>query len=91
MADMNANSQLLGDKSNNTKGKQLETLNRTGKMIPQGPPFHTFVGRRNLTTPDKVISNKKFTFNLHLQQGPQTTSDHLPIVARISCNPIQIP
>ena len=55
-----------------------------------GPPFHTFVGRKNLTTPDKVITNKKFTFNTHLEQGRQTSSDHLPIEAKISTNPIQI-
>ena len=60
-------------------------------MTHHGPPFHTFVGRRNLTTTDKIISNKKFTFNLHLQQGPQATSDHLPIIAKISVNLIQIP
>ena len=91
IADMNANFQSLGDQSTNNKGEQLETLNRTGKMTHHGPPFHTFVSRKNLTTPDKIISNKKFNFNLHLQQGPQTTSDHLPIIAKISVNPIQIP
>ena len=60
-------------------------------MNHQGPPFHTFVGRRRLTTPDKIITNKKFLFNLHMQQGPQTSSDHLPTIAKISTNPIQIP
>ena len=60
-------------------------------MTHHGQPFHTFVGRKPLTTPDKIISNKKFTFNLHLQQGAQTTSDHVPVRAKISANPIQIP
>ena len=88
---MNANSPNFGDNNRNTKGKQLEIINRTGKMNHQGPPFHTFEGRKRLTTPDKITTNKKFLFNLHMQQGPQTSSDHLPIIVQISTNPIQIP
>ena len=43
------------------------------------------------TTPDKALTNRNFYYNIHLQQGPITTSDHFPIIATISSNPIQIP
>ena len=74
---MNAKSPFFGDSYQNTKGRQLETINRSGGMTYQGSPFHTFIGRRNLTTPNKVIISKKFNFNLRLQQGPQKTIKQL--------------
>ena len=89
MGDLNAKYQLF-EVANNPKGKHMETINRLGRINPRGPTFTTFIGGNYTTKHDKVFTNQSFYYSLHLKQGPVTTSDHLPIIAIISSNPLQI-
>ena len=41
--------------------------------------------------PDIALTNKQAHLNTYLKAGPLTPSDHLPIIMKISTNPIQIP
>ncbi|KAF2344824.1 hypothetical protein FHG87_024419, partial [Trinorchestia longiramus] len=41
--------------------------------------------------PDIVLTNTQTFHNMRLDQGPLTPSDHIPIIATITANPIQIP
>ena len=91
MGDLNAHHRLSKGRNSNQKEKQLEIINRLGRMTHRGPSFPAFRARNSTTSPDKVLTNKHFYYNLHLKQGPATSSDHLPIIAIISANPIQIP
>ena len=68
-----------------------EIVQRLGTMTRRGPSFPKFIARNSTTTPDKVLTNKDFYYNLHLKQGPATSSDHLAIITTISANPIQVP
>ena len=53
-----------------------------------GPSFPTLIRSNTVTTP---ITNKYTFHTIHLTPCPTTTSDHIPIIAKITANPIQIP
>ena len=91
IADLNANHPTLGYRHTNTKGRQLHHLihNRTLQHI--GPDFPTFINYRSATTPDIILTNFRTYHNTHIEQGPLTTSDHIPIIFTISTKPIQTP
>lgn len=91
LADLNANHPLLGYRTTNTKGRQIEYLiqNRTIRHI--GPQFPTYIARNITSTPDIILSNNQTYHNMHITQGPLTTSDHIPIIFELSVNPILIP
>lgn len=91
IGDFNARHTIFGHNNNNNVGNSLNTIINTGKLIHLGPNFKTFIGHRNLTTPDRVFCNNKAALNYHLQQGPITSSDHIPIVMKLSTSPIQTP
>lgn len=90
IGDFNARHRIFGHNNNNTVGNSLQTIINSGKLIHIGPNFKTFIGNQRLTTPDRVFSNNKAALNYHLQQGPVTTSDHIPIIMKLSTSPIQI-
>lgn len=91
LADFNARHRFLGTADTNAAGAQLHRIRQANKLNLLGPEFPTFYGYRNPSTPDRVFGNNLFAFNTHFTPGPPTTSDHLPIVATISVEPIQIP
>ena len=51
-----------------------------------GPDFGTLASKRG--KPDIILSNNHNMYNLAIQQGDLTTSDHLPIIVKISTKPI---
>lgn len=91
LGDFNARHQLLGHAGRNNVGDGIATAINTGKLVHLGPHFPTFLGHHSLTTPDRVFCHNKAFFINHIQQGPLTASDHLPIIFTISTCPIQIP
>ena len=91
MGDLNARHRTLGNSNCNNIGKSLHTLITEKKLKHIGPFFPTFINTRASTTPDIVLGNNKIFHNIHLTPGPNTPSDHIPIIAKISANPIQIP
>ena len=91
LADLNARHTTLGNSSSNHVGKQIHSLITRHKCTHIGPYFPTLITHNSTTSPDIVLTNNKAFHNIHLQPGPITPSDHIPIIATISANPIQIP
>jgi hypothetical protein len=71
-------------------GKQIATLIDRGHSNHIGPYFPTFITHRSKTTPDIILSNRHAFHNHFSEPGPVTPSDHIPIIFKISTNPIQI-
>lgn len=91
LGDFNARHRIFGYQDNNNVGIGFQTLIDMGKLIHLGPNFSTFIGHRTLTTPDRIFTNNKAFLNYAIQQGPITTSDHIPILFTLSTSPIQTP
>ncbi|KAF2362270.1 Reverse transcriptase domain [Trinorchestia longiramus] len=91
LADMNAQHPTLGYNYTNMKGKQIHALINKNKCIHIGPNFPTLLTHNYSTSPDIVLTNTQTFHNIRLQPGPLTPSDHTPIIATITANPIQIP
>lgn len=91
VTDLNANHYTLGYRHINTKGRQLHQLIRNGMIKHIGPHFPTYIARNVTTTPDIILTNTRTYHNIHITQGPLTTSDHIPIICTLSTHPIQIP
>ena len=89
--DLNARHSILGHNNNNTVGNNLSQLIGANRARHLGPNFPTLLRGTGCTTPDIVLCNRVAFHNIHLEGGPLTSSDHIPIIARISGNPIQIP
>lgn len=89
--DLNAKHRILGNNYNNNIGKSINILMEQNKCLCLGPNFPTFISHNSATNPDIVLSNRAVFHNIHLKPGPITPSDHIPIIAIISANPIQIP
>ena len=91
LGDINARHRTLGHQDNNPVGRNVHTLTTIGTCKHVGPHFPTLIRHNSATAPDIVLTNNKTFHNLHLQPGPLTPSDHTPIIATITCSPIQIP
>lgn len=90
LGDFNGRHTAFGNKDNNTVGKSLINLINQGKMLHLGPHFPTFFGHNSKTNPDKIFSNKHHYLNCSCEAGELTTSDHLPIIFRLSTKPFLI-
>jgi len=91
IGDLNAAHPQLGNHSTSLTGKQIVELIQQNKCIHIGPHFPTFISYRSSTKPDIVLTNNNTYLNTHLEPGPATPSDHIPIVMTISTYPIYIP
>ncbi|KAI3383771.1 hypothetical protein SNEBB_010833 [Seison nebaliae] len=89
--DLNAKHRVLGHTSRNQVGDGLAGLIADGKLQHIGPNFATYIAMPGSGTPDIVLCNRRAYHNITLQEGPITTSDHIPIVITLSTNPIQTP
>lgn len=91
LGDINASHRILGNTHNNQRGRHIHTLISQNKCIHLGPHFPTFLTPTTATHPDLVLANTKTFHNILLEPGPLTPSDHIPIIATISIEPIYIP
>lgn len=87
LGDFNGRHTAFGNADNNTVGKSLISLINQGKLIHLGPHFPTFFSHNSSTNPDKVFSNKHHYLNCISEPGEITTSDHLPIIFKLSTTP----
>ena len=87
IGDFNGRHTSFGNRDNNTVGKSLINLINQGKMIHLGPYFPTFYSRNSRSNPDKIFSNKHHYLNCTSEPGEITTSDHLPIIFKLSTKP----
>ena len=88
LGDLNARNRFLGHNNTNRVGQQLETLVNNGHAIHDGPHFPTFITARTKTSPDIIMKNSQAHFNTFAEPGPLTSSDHIPIIYKISTSPI---
>jgi len=91
LGDINARHRQLGNTTTSLTGTQIVALIESDKCRHIGPNFPTFITHRSTTTPDIVLTNNRTYHNYHLQPGPITPSDHIPIILNISAQPIRIP
>lgn len=91
LGDLNGRSSTLGYRDTNTVGRQIDILIDRGHVRHLGPHFPTFITNRCSTTPDIILGNSHIYHNIHMEAGPPTTSDHIPIIFTINSSPIQIP
>ena len=91
LGDLNARHPTLGHRDRNPVGRAIDNLINNNKCKLAGPTFPTLIRHNSATSPDIVLTNNRDYHNLHLRPGPMTPSDHIPIIATINSNPIQIP
>ena len=91
LGDLNANHPIFNYAHTNTTGSNLAALLDRNIIKHIGPSFPTRIDHKSSKTPDIVIANNRAYHNIHLEQGPPNSSDHLPIIATISAYPIMIP
>ena len=88
--DLNARHRNLGHNNNNEVGSALDILIRNNELLHLGPDFKTVIYERGAGNPDILLGNNRVHFNLMVTQGMITTSDHLPVIIKISTKPIVI-
>ena len=90
LGDLNARHTFLGYQHSNNVGNSLYRLINGGLLTYLGPEFKTYI-RSNVTgKPDILLGNINLYHNISSQQGPMTTSDHLPVILTISERPIAV-
>lgn len=89
--DLNARHQILNHGNNNPAGEIINQQIRRGNSLHVGPHFKTYITPGSSGSPDIVLINNKFNHNITVNPGPLTSSDHIPVIIKISSSPIQIP
>ena len=90
IADLNARHPLWGHATTNALGNNIATQITRQNIQYLGPEFKTHLGMGRWSTPDIILTNRHNTFNYHIERGPLTTSDHLPVIVTIATKPIII-
>ena len=92
IGDLNAVHPVFGStRSPNHVGRNLNTLIEQDKLRYVGPHFPTYTGIHGTSTPDIILTNNRAYHNIRAYPGPNTSSDHTPIIVKITVNPIAIP
>ena len=96
MDDFNAHHPMFGNSPINRlqgdpKGKTLTSLAIKKNMKFIGPHFKTFITRCNKGKPDIALTNHHFNlFHYHMYPGNSVGSDHIPVILKVSMQPIRI-
>ena len=90
LGDLNARHRIFGHNDNNPIGRNIKTLIDMDKCRHVGPDFPTLLRHNSTTSPDIVLTNNRAFQNIDIRPGPMTPSDHIPMIATITCNPIPI-
>ena len=92
IADLNATHTAFRHTNNNQHGQQLLQLSRLKRLRFLGPDFPTTFTYAGTGRPDLIFSNRQsLLFHHHVSHGPPCGSDHIPLILKISSNPITIP
>ena len=84
--DLNAHLPAMGYNAYNQNGREIQRLIQQHKIMHLGPDFRTFVhgnGRLHI-----VFLNRVAFLNYAIERGSLTTSDHFPIILKLSEKPI---
>ena len=90
LGDLNARHRIYGHNDFNQIGRNIKTIIDSDRCRHVGPDFPTFLRQNCSTSPDIVLTNNRVFHNIDLRPLPITPSDHIPIIATITCNPILI-
>ncbi len=82
---------LSGYSIKNSVRKGLEKLINQGILNFLRNNFPTFYARNSSTTPDIILTEKKVYYNTIITELPITTSDHIPVILKITANAITQP
>ena len=77
---------MFGYRYTNLKGEEINNLINRNIVSHLGPDFPTLVATN--TKPDVVLGNRHAFYNIAITEGEITTSDHLPIIVRLSTKAI---
>ena len=88
IGDFNAKHTCLGDNYNNTVGAGIKTMMDHKLLHHLGPTFCTYYSTNARTTPDIILANKHTYHNVTSEPGPDTASDHIPIIFTITSRAI---
>ena len=92
LADLNATHTAFRHNSNNRHGQELLMLTQLKRLRFLGPDFPTCFTNHGSGRPDLILSNRQsLPFHHHISHGPPCGSDHVPLILKISSNPISIP
>ena len=84
--DINAHIPAIGYAQYNNNGRAIKNLIDRDKIKLMGPDFRTFIHRNG--KPDLIFSNKLAFLNFAIIRGNLTSSDHLPVILKLSTKPI---
>ena len=88
IADLNARHSFIGHSSNNDTGKIINNMIRRNIISHMGPEFNTRVGVHGISKPDIILKNRQGFFNYSIREGEITTSDHIPVIFKLSTTAI---
>ena len=92
LADLNAKHTAFRHNNSNRHGQELLQLTQLKRLRFLGPDFPTCFTHNGTGRPDLILSNRQtLPFHHHISHGPLCGSDHLPVILKISSNPISIP
>ena len=84
--DINAHIPALGYARYNNNGRIIKNLIERDKIKLMGPDFRTFLNTNR--KPDLIFSNKLAFWNFAILRGKLTSSDHIPVILKLSTKPI---
>ena len=88
----NFSNSIKGQPNGDATGKILNKFIQSNNLNFLGPYFHTYISNKKRGKPDLILSNNKFKlYHYYIQPGEFIGSDHVPIIMKISINPIKIP
>ncbi len=88
IGDLNARHTILNNNDSNNVGKAIKKLIDKGNLCYKGPNFHTFFGSNHTSTPDIILTNHKTYHDMDIKPGPTTSSDHIPVIIKITTQAI---
>ena len=90
--DLNAKHRVWHYPTTDAHGRQLLALFNTKNLHYIGPDFYTFHSTTGKGRPDIVFGNRAAQpYHTHCTPGPNIGSDHIPLIVRLSTNPILNP
>ena len=90
LGDLNARHPSLGHNNTNAMGVAINNMTRRNIVTHLGPEFPTLINHQGTGTPDIILGNRNCHLNKTISRGPLTSSDHYPIILKVSFSPITI-
>ena len=88
VADLNARYRFNDHNDNNPTGNIINNFINRNLVTYIGPEFNTRVGVRGISRPDIVLRNRWRFLNYALHEGEITSSDHIPVILKLSTSAI---